>query len=335
MAGLKFTTATKERAKLRLALYGPPGSGKTYTSLTLAQAIGKKVAVIDTEHGRASKYADFFKFDVLELASFQPQLYIEAIQAAEAAGYDVLVVDSLSHAWSGKGGLLEQVDEFAKRSPSQNTFVAWKQGTPIQNAMVEAINGCGMHIICTLRSKIHYTMQTNDRGKQEPKRIGMEPIQREGMEYEFDIVGQMNSEHEWLIEKTTCPALVDKVIAKPGAETAKVIMDWLNSGTKAKPHAQASMGPDTAEAKLPTVDTTTGESVEDGDGDFIVVRCEDCKKPIPEEVIIESRDGKKVNRYTRAAWFERTQKTVRGNVCHPCSLDRADALKQQTAEAAA
>ena len=275
MVALKFRHATKEQAKLRLALYGPPGSGKTYTSLALAQAVGTKVAVIDTEHGRASKYADFFTFDVIELDSFQPQLYVEGIHAAEGAGYDVLVVDSLSHAWSGKGGLLEQVDEFAKRSPSQNTFIAWKQGTPIQNAMVEAINGCSMHIICTLRSKIHYTMETNDRGKQEPKRIGLEPIQREGMEYEFDITGQMNAAHEWVIEKTTCPALVDKVIPKPGAETAKIILDWLNSGTEAGPHEKATL-------QETPVDTQTGEITG-------AKLCQECGATIPARVIVRGK----------------------------------------------
>ena len=311
---LKFTKATKEQAKLRLALYGPPGSGKTYTSLSLAQELGKKVAVIDTEHGRASKYADFFTFDVVELASFEPQLYVEAIHAAEAAGYDVLVIDSLSHAWSGKGGLLEQVDEFAKRSASQNTFVAWKQGTPIQNAMVEAINGCGMHIICTLRSKVHYTMETNDRGKTEPKRIGMEPIQREGMEYEFDITGQMNPAHEWVIEKTTCPALVDKIIPKPGAETAKIILDWLQSGTKAKPHATVS-----------AVDMETGEVVEEKTAEVV---CPDCKKAIKFPVTAAGKI------YTEAEWTKLSTAKFREVVCHKCGLNRAAVLKREQEEAA-
>jgi DNA polymerase III delta prime subunit len=310
---LKFTIASKEQAKLRLALYGPPGSGKTYTSLALAQALGKKVAVIDTEHGRASKYADLFNFDVVELDSFQPQLYVEAIHAAEAAGYDVLVIDSLSHAWSGKGGLLEQVDEFAKRSPSQNTFIAWKQGTPIQNAMVEAINGCGMHIICTLRTKIHYTMETNDRGKTEPKRIGLEPIQREGMEYEFDITGQMNSAHEWVIEKTTCPALVDKVIPKPGAETAKIILDWLTSGTKAKPHAKASM---------------TADATPEGTGIFC--QGDSCGVELPARIMVKGSGGT-VKTVSANDWAELATQHGKPILCPAC----LDASKKAKVEEAA
>lgn len=302
---LKFTTATKEQAKLRLALYGPPGSGKTYTSLSLAQALGKKVAVIDTEHGRASKYADFFKFDVIELDTFQPQLYVEAIHAAEAAGYDVLVIDSLSHAWNGKGGLLEQVDEFAKKSPSGNTFIAWKKGTPIQNDFVEAINSSGIHIICTLRSKIQYSMETNKDGKIEPKRIGMEPIQREGMEYEFDITGHMNSEHEWIIEKTTCPALVDKVISKPGTETAKVILDWLTSGTKAKPHEKASM-----------------ES--GGEGTGVFCQGNSCGAEIPAMVHYKG------NVVSASDWAELATKNGKAILCPAC-LDASKKAKQEQA----
>src|SRR5262245_61668408 len=139
MAGLQFTKATQQQGRLRLALIGPSGAGKTYSALNIAQHLGGHVAVIDTEHGSASKYATLFDFDVLELDSFAPSHYVEAIQAADAAGYDVLVIDSLSHAWMGKDGALEQVDRIAKRSQTGNTFGAWRDVTPQHNAMIEAM----------------------------------------------------------------------------------------------------------------------------------------------------------------------------------------------------
>src|SRR5690606_34635021 len=107
-----FKKATKSQAKLRMAITGPSGSGKTYTALSVGTPLGR-IAVIDTERGSASKYADLFDFDVLELTEYNPRNYIEAIRAACAGGYDVLIIDSLSHAWSGQGGVLELVDRAA------------------------------------------------------------------------------------------------------------------------------------------------------------------------------------------------------------------------------
>ena len=134
-----FTKATKRRAKLRLALCGPTGSGKTYSALAIAQGLGQRIALIDTECGSASLYADKFGFDVLELESGHPEGYIEAIHEAERAGYDVVIIDSLSHAWMGKDGALELVDKAAKRSKSGNSYMAWREITPHHNKLVEAM----------------------------------------------------------------------------------------------------------------------------------------------------------------------------------------------------
>ena len=111
---IQFKRAVKSQAKARIGLIGPSGSGKTYTALLLAQTMGQRIAVIDTEHGSASKYADEFQFDTLELANFHPQNYIDGIKAAGQAGYDVIIIDSLSHAWAGSGGALELADKCAQ-----------------------------------------------------------------------------------------------------------------------------------------------------------------------------------------------------------------------------
>lgn len=225
-----FQKATKKRSKLRLGLIGPPGTGKTYTALAIASGLGKKIAVIDSEHGSASLYADIFQFDALNLEECSPQNYIQLIGAAEQHGYDVVVIDSLSHAWMGKGGALEQVDNAAKRSQSGNTFNAWRDVTPWHNRLVEAMVASPLHVIATLRSKMEYVVEDNGRGKQVPRKIGLAPIQREGLEYEFTLAGEINLNHELMISKTRCPLFTDAIIPKPGAEFAAQLLGWLESG---------------------------------------------------------------------------------------------------------
>lgn len=226
-----FKRATKSQAKLRMALMGPAGSGKTFTALSVATALGR-TAVIDTEHGSASKYGDRFTFDVLELTDYHPQQYIDAIKAAGEAGcYDVLVVDSLSHAWSGAGGVLEIVDRAAKRSDSKNTFAAWRDATPLHNALVEALLAVPLHLITTLRSKTEYVLEKDERGKMSPRKVGLAPIQREGLEYEFDVVAEMDMKNTLSVGKTRIPALSGKVIPYPDAALAKTLAAWLEDGT--------------------------------------------------------------------------------------------------------
>ncbi len=235
---MQFQKATKTQARLRLALDGPSGSGKTYTMLRVATALGARVAVIDTERGSASKYADEFSFDALNLESFHPQTYIDAIHAAEASGYDVLGIDSLSHAWFGREGALELVDREAKKSKSGNSFTAWREVTPLHNALVDAILRANLHVIATMRTKTEYALSTNERGQIIPKKIGTAPVQRDGMEYEFDVVGDMDLEHNLIVAKTRCRALDGQVIAKPGAELANTLKQWLTDGAPVPPQQQ-------------------------------------------------------------------------------------------------
>lgn len=224
---MAFRKATKKQARLRLALIGPSGSGKTYTALTIATHLGGRIAVIDTERGSASKYADLFSFDVQELSTFHPQRYIEAITEAQAAGYDVLVIDSLSHAWMGKDGALELVDRAAKRNPSGNSFAAWRDVTPLHNALVNAMLAARLHIIVTLRSKMEYVQERDDKGKTVIRKVGLQPVQRDGLEYEFDVVGDLDQDNTLVVTKTRCSALTGAVSPKPGRELASTLDAWL------------------------------------------------------------------------------------------------------------
>lgn len=226
-----FKKATRKQSKLRLALIGPSGSGKTMSALLIASALGKRVAVIDSERGSASLYAgEAGEFDVLELEDFSPQRYVDAIKAAEREGYDVIVVDSLSHAWMGKGGALEMVDQAAKRSTSKNSFDAWRSVTPAHNALVDAMVQSKAHIIATVRSKTEYVLEENERGKKVPRKVGMAPIQRDGLEYEFTLVGEMDQEHNLVVSKTRCHLVDGAVINKPGAQLAETLKVWLDGG---------------------------------------------------------------------------------------------------------
>ena len=228
--------ATKEQAKLRLALIGLAGSGKTYSSLAIATNLveGGRVCVIDTERGSASLYGSGrpFDFDVLELETHEPENYVEAIEHIEAQGYDVCVIDSLTHAWSGKGGALEQVDTAQRRNGGGNSFTAWRDVTPKHNRLVEAMLRTRMHVIATMRSKMEYVLDENEKGKKVPRKIGLAPIQREGMDYEFTVVGDMDLEHRLSITKSRCLGAVDvgAVIEKPGTKLALSLRAWLTSG---------------------------------------------------------------------------------------------------------
>jgi len=231
---MTFTKATKHQSKLRLAIIGPSGSGKTYSALGVAVALanGGKVALIDTERGSASLYADIFDFDVHELDSFSPLDYVEKIVEADKAGYAVIVVDSLSHAWASKNGALEMVNNEAARSQSKNSWAAWRNVTPIHNQMVDAIIGCNAHIICTMRSKMEYVMDKDEKGKTTIRKVGLQPIQREGLDYEFTICGDIDQDHKFIVSKSRCPEFADAVIDKPGKQFADALLKWLNEGAK-------------------------------------------------------------------------------------------------------
>ncbi len=233
---LSFQKASKKSAKLRMALIGVAGAGKTYTALNIAQHLGGPVAVIDTEHGSASKYSDVFEFDVLELESFSPQTYIEAIRAADEAGYNVLIIDSLSHAWTGKDGALELVDRAAKRQQTINTFGAWRDVTPLHNAMVDAIISSRLHIIATMRAKTEYVQEKNEKtGKTVVRKVGLAPVQRDGLEYEFDVVADLDQDNNLIVGKTRCPVIAGLVFPKAGKEVAGKLNAWLTDGTPSAP----------------------------------------------------------------------------------------------------
>jgi hypothetical protein len=238
-----FRPATRKKLKGRIALDGPAGAGKTYTAIEYAMQLAGpsgRVAVIDTEHRSASKYIGPnpaapagrpWQFDVCELDHYAPSTYAQVIREAGRVGYDVLVIDSLSHAWEGTGGALDQVDR-----KGGNSFTAWKEVTPQHRDMVEAILASPCHVVVTMRTKMDYILeeQVNKQGKtvQVPKKVGMAPIQRQGMEYEFDLVCDLTVEHLLTVSKSRCPAMDGLRASKPGPQFIAPFIAWLDEGER-------------------------------------------------------------------------------------------------------
>lgn len=259
MSKFKFTKAVKSKAKLRLAIDGPSGSGKTYTALAIATHLvpGGKIRLIDSERDSALLYSDLFNFEHCPLPSFAPQDYVEAIHFAEEddGGCDVIIADSISHAWMGKGGALEQLDAVVKRSKSKNSFDAWRDITPVHNTLVDAMVQCKTHFIATMRTKTEYA-RSEENGKTKITKVGMAPIQRDGMEYEFTMVGDMDLDHNLIIGKTRCYLVDGKVYHKPGREPAETLIKWLNDGVEPPPFEarkppQEEEHPQAARIRLP------------------------------------------------------------------------------------
>lgn len=234
--GRRFQKAVRERLNLRMAIDGPSGAGKSYTAqriaMLLAKEYGSRVALIESENRSARKYiGDFpdgipFDFDDTILSSYSPSEYTSAINDAAADKYGVLVIDSLSHAWMGKDGALELVDKQGK-----NKFTdGWRTVTPMHNRMIESILAYPGHVIVTMRSKTEYIIEEDEKGRKVPRKVALAPIQRQGMEYEFDIYGSMDWSHVMTVTKSRCSAVDGLIVVKPGASFVSPIISWLNTG---------------------------------------------------------------------------------------------------------
>ena len=229
-----FKQAVRQVAKLRLALSGPSGSGKTYSALLIASGIVplNKVAVIDTENGSANLYANLGTYSVLTLhPPYTPKKYIEAIRAAEQEGFELVIIDSLSHAWNGEGGLLEQKDKATDAKYKGNGWAAWREVTPEYNKLIETMLNSPCHIIATMRAKTEY-MQDDSNGRKRIVKVGAAPIQRDGIEYEFTVVFDLSIDHVATVNKDRT-RLFDGQYFVPTPDVGKTLKQWLDAGEPA------------------------------------------------------------------------------------------------------
>ncbi|NBW20187.1 MAG: hypothetical protein EBR82_70680 [Caulobacteraceae bacterium] len=228
---MKFTKATRKQAKLRLALTGPSGSGKTWGALQIAKGIGGKCVVIDTEEGSSDLYDHLHDFDVIDLRPpFSPEAYIEAIAAAEQAGYEIIIVDSVTHCWSGPGGCLEILEDVAKAQFRGNTWSAFSVITPRWRAFVDKLLRSPAHVICCGRSKTE-TAQVDDHGKKKVAKLGMKLEARDGLEFEFTcVLDIIHDGHYATVSKDRTGLFAGD--PKPiTSDTGKRLAEWLSGGT--------------------------------------------------------------------------------------------------------
>jgi hypothetical protein len=233
-----FKKADRKRVPLKLALVGPSGSGKTYSAIRLARGLvgpDGKIAVIDTERSSAEMYSELTDYDVAPLdPPYSPDRYISLLREA-AKEYDVVIIDSLSHAWGGAGGILDIHDKNTQQDRFKNSFSAWRTTNKVNDALIETVLGIRRHIIATMRTKTAYDFEVRADGKKVPVKIGLEPVQRANLDYEFSVVGVLDHSHMCLPSKDRTGVISkwEDGVAQPilvTEETGRRFAEWLESG---------------------------------------------------------------------------------------------------------
>lgn len=228
---MKLRKATRQKAKIRLGLSAVSGGGKTYSALLVAHGIcgdWSRIAIIDSENSSADLYAHLGNFNVLPLtAPFPPEKYVDAIKECEKAGMEVIIVDSISHEWDGKGGCLEIVESLGGK------YQDWAKVTPRHQAFIDAITQSTCHIITTVRRKQDYEMFKDSNGRVKVEKAGLKEITREGFEYELTINLEMDLNHNASASKDRTGLFMNKPAFVPGEKTGELIRFWCEQGEDA------------------------------------------------------------------------------------------------------
>jgi hypothetical protein len=252
---LQLKKAARRKAYLKMGITAPAGGGKTAGSLLLAfglmkekypnlsdEKVWEKIAVIDTENGSGELYVNSViantkigEYNAITLtAPFSADKYINAIEICENNGIEVAIVDSTTHLWAGEGGLLEKQNTVATKSKSGNSYTAWREVTPDHNRFVDKMLQCNMHLIATMRSKMEYVQEKDEHGNSRVRKLGLKPVQREGMEYEFTVFLDIDDNHTAVASKDRT-GLLDGKTFKINPQVGRDLMNWLDSGSDEAP----------------------------------------------------------------------------------------------------
>ena len=228
----KFVKANRKQCSMKLSLQGPSGSGKTIGALRLAKGLAgslEHVAVIDTENGSSHLYSHMGEFSVFSMeAPYTPEMFIQAIETAVQEGFKCIIIDSLSHEWFGTGGILD-----IHSNMLGNSFANWSKVTPRHNALVQRILQSQCHIIATFRTKQDYVLSDKN-GKVVPEKVGLKSITRDGMDYEFTIVFDMDIKHNCIASKDRTEIFSKSPQFIPNENTGKAILEWCGDSTDLK-----------------------------------------------------------------------------------------------------
>lgn len=228
---MKLQTSQRSLSPMKILLSGPSGSGKTFSALQLARGLSaswENICIIDTEHGSADLYSHHGAYKVIKLdAPFHPTRYIEAVKIALDAGMQCIIIDSISHEWSGKGGCLELHEKTTSSMKVPNSFAAWGSVTPVHQSFIDAVVSCPVHVIATSRSKTEYVLVERN-GRQVPQKVGMAPILRDGTEYEFSIHLELDQLHRAHCTKDRTQLFQDGEPFQINSDTGKKILTWIN-----------------------------------------------------------------------------------------------------------
>jgi hypothetical protein len=266
---LQLRKAERRKAKLRIGLGGASGSGKTYSALLLANGLApwNKIAVIDTENGSAELYSHLGDYNVVTITDdYAPERYIEAVKACEAAGMEVIIIDSITHEWDGKGGCLELVEKITQASTSKNSYTSWAKITPRHQAFIDSILQSKAHIITTVRKKQDYDMSKDDRGKTVITKVGMKEVTRDGFEYELTLSFNLAQNNLATVSKDRTNLFMNQPEFIISQETGKKLREWSESGAEPIPSTstqslppnqpvQKTFTPQTARPTTPTKKT--------------------------------------------------------------------------------
>ena len=226
---MQLESANRKQAKIKMGIMGIAGGGKTMSALLIAFGITQdwnKIAVIDSENQSSHLYAHLGSYKVLNLEPpFTPERYIQAIEVCEKAGIEVIILDSISHEWEGRGGILDIHSNMAG-----NSFTNWSKLTPRHNSFVEKMLQSNCHIIATIRSKQDYVLNEKN-GKQIPEKVGLKGVTREGMDYEFTLVLEVDIKHNAIASKDRTGIFVGKPEFRVTFDTGRIISEWCNEGT--------------------------------------------------------------------------------------------------------